>query len=294
MSMASPIFVIGNPRSGTTLLRLMLTCHRNIVVPPECGFAVWWSHKYTRYKKEDWSSESLLSGCLSDILSSRKIEYWRLGRRELFDFICNSRPESYSDLVGKVYEFYAIVIGKPGARWGDKNNFYISHILDIYKMFPNAIFIHIIRDVRDVVCSYKGLKSLNLNERYAPRLPVEVEDIVQQWRNNILGIRSAFDVFGWRNVMEIAFEDLVTDTDCVLKKVCDFLDEDFDAEMLNYSDINKITSLEPVDFIKWKSKVSEAPRKQEVGRYHSELTPSEILEAESNAKDILSIYGYDV
>ncbi|MDE2234040.1 MAG: sulfotransferase, partial [Gammaproteobacteria bacterium] len=36
-----PFFVIGSPRSGTTLLRLILTSHPQIVVPPECGFVTW-------------------------------------------------------------------------------------------------------------------------------------------------------------------------------------------------------------------------------------------------------------
>lgn len=45
-----PVFIIGSPRSGTTLLRLMMNSHPRIVVPPECGFAVWWYEKYQHWK----------------------------------------------------------------------------------------------------------------------------------------------------------------------------------------------------------------------------------------------------
>lgn len=270
----------------------MLTCHRNIVVPPECGFAVWWAHKYIGYKKQDWSSKALLSDCLEDILSSRKIEYWGLGRPGLFEFICDQRIESYSDVVDKVYRFYAANIGKIASRWGDKNNFYILHILEIHRIFPSAQFIHIVRDVRDVVCSYKSISDLNLDQKYSPKLPVEVNEIVAQWGSNIMNIRTAFDVLQWKSVLEIAFEELVLDSERVLKKVCNFLGEDFDIDMLNYPEINKKLALEPVDFMKWKAKVSEAPRRQEVGRFRAELTSSEIREIEDKTENLLFLYGY--
>ena len=40
------LFIIGNPRSGTSLFRIMLSCHPEIIVPPECGFIQWWHDKY--------------------------------------------------------------------------------------------------------------------------------------------------------------------------------------------------------------------------------------------------------
>lgn len=49
MPHSTPIFILGNPRSGTTLLQLMLACHPRLAVPPECGFALW---LYDRYG--DW------------------------------------------------------------------------------------------------------------------------------------------------------------------------------------------------------------------------------------------------
>ena len=51
-----PVFVLGSPRSGTTLLRLMLTCHRHIVVPPECGFCVW---LYPQFQDWSWNPRRL-------------------------------------------------------------------------------------------------------------------------------------------------------------------------------------------------------------------------------------------
>jgi hypothetical protein len=45
------VFIIGNPRSGTSLLRIMLNSHSSMVVPPECGFIQWWYQKY-----KDWPS----------------------------------------------------------------------------------------------------------------------------------------------------------------------------------------------------------------------------------------------
>ena len=46
-------FILGNPRSGTTLLRLMLNSHPKLGVPPECGMIQWWNEKYKNKNLQD-------------------------------------------------------------------------------------------------------------------------------------------------------------------------------------------------------------------------------------------------
>ena len=125
--MKEPFFIIGNPRSGTTLLRLMLTCHPNIVVPPECGFAVWWYPKYDNLK--NWiNDETLIQQFLDDLMISKKIESWQINFPELFKYLITSKPQSYGDIVSSVYEWYGLNQGKNISIWGDKNNFHIRYI----------------------------------------------------------------------------------------------------------------------------------------------------------------------
>ncbi|MEE2987827.1 MAG: sulfotransferase, partial [Nitrospinota bacterium] len=70
----SPLFIIGNPRSGTTLLRLMLTCHPNICIPPESGFMI---DLYKTYYRCQVDSKSL-QNFITDVLSSQKMETWKI------------------------------------------------------------------------------------------------------------------------------------------------------------------------------------------------------------------------
>jgi len=290
--MNAPIFIIGNPRSGTTLLRLMLTCHRNIVIPPECGFAVWLYDKYKHWEQLEKDSDSLLMGFIHDLMYCRKIETWNLEEKNLFEFLSGRKPSSYSELVSYVYEWYALSQGKSFKRWGDKNNFHIHHILTIKAMFPNTCFIHIVRDGRDVACSYKKLNERRIDSPYAPRLPNTIEDIAEEWKANVEIATKSFAAIGWESVYEIKFEYLILDTEMSLRNLCKQLGEEYDPSMLNYHVTNRERGLETKEFLQWKEKTLKLPMRREVGRYKSELTEQQIHIFQSIAAKELANYGY--
>ncbi len=239
-------------------------------------------------------SELVIEEFIKDLSTTRKIETWDLNYAKLLDFIIAEKPVSYSDTVGKVYEFYGHAIGRNFLRWGDKNNFYLHHIDTIQAMYPSAIFIHIIRDGRDVACSYRNLQRADMESRYAPQLPSTVRDIANEWSANIQKIRKSFDKAGWKNVCEVRYEDLVSQPCNELKKVCSFLDEPYDTDMELYFVRNQLQHQEPVEFLQWKAKTIEKPTTSEVGKYRSELTLDEIKEFESISASILKIYNYAI
>lgn len=288
--MKPPIFVIGSPRSGTTLLRLMLTSHKNIVIPPECGFAVWFYNKYGDWEESDIHAR--LSAFLDDLLGARKFELWKLNRVDLHKFIQHRRPDSYPQLVSCVYEWYGLAQGRTFTRWGDKNNFHVHHIPTIRAMFPTAFFVHIARDGRDVACSYKKLAEQQFDTVYAPRLPHQIEDIAQQWQENIQAITSSFDRIGWQDVCEVRFEDLIDSTESTLRNLCDRLGEEFARSMLEYYVWNRERELEPAETLLWKRKNLEPPISAEVGRYNDELTGEEVDVFQRIARQELMRYGY--
>ena len=290
--MHPPIFLIGNPRSGTTLLRLMLNNHQNIVVPPECGFAVWW---YDRYKEWDLTAthdDQRLDTFLRDLASSKKIETWNLNYQGLRDFIREAAPASYSELVASVYIYFGISRGRKFHRWGDKNNFHILWIERLNALFPNAKFIHIVRDGRDVACSYRKLASLRSSSPYAPKLPTEIEAIAREWANNIGAARTSFSKIGWEKVYEVRYEDLVMAPEVELRRICTFLDEPFDDRMLEYYHYNKKDRQEPTEFLAWKQKTVQEPTTSEIGKFRRELTPAQVATFEKYAKAILETYDY--
>jgi len=288
--MKSPIFIIGNPRSGTTLLRLMLTCHRNIVIPPECGFAVWWYQKYRNWNSE--SAKQNLDAFLDDLFGSKKIETWNLNRELLRETLSEKEPESYSDLVSLIYEKFAMQQKETFKRWGDKNNYYLNHIETIFELFSDVQFIHIVRDGRDIACSYKKLAVSKFDSKYAPQLPTEISEIAREWINNLKKIRKSFQTIGWDKVIEIRYEDLVTESEKTLRNICSFLNEEYDPSMSDFYLLNMEKELEPRELMQWKGKTLEKPTRSEVEKYQIELTLPEIKEFEIIAEELLAHYRY--
>lgn len=284
--MHPPFFIIGSPRSGTTLLRLMLNNHQNMIVPPECGFAVWFYEKYHSLG----FSESVIDAFVQDVSTARKIETWNLDYAKLREYIITSGASSYSQAVSTVYEFYGHSSKKKFNRWGDKNNFYLRHIKTLCALYPSAQFIHIIRDGRDIACSYKALRKSKLVSKYAPDLPVDINEIAREWAENIQQIRESFEELSPAQVFEVRYEDVVSQPTQELHRICRYLGESYDPAMELYY----INNQEPVEFLQWKAKTLEKPTDSEVGKYRRELTGAEIEEFERISSRILKVYNYSI
>ena len=143
-----PFFIVGVGRSGTTMLRLMLTSHPSIAVPYE-------SHFLTRYYEKLDSYGALeqrenLETLLRDILSEELLLSWdhEFDFDELISEI--AEPVTLGSVFNAVYLNYARAKNK--VRWGDKSD-YLDRMHIVNDIFPDAKFIHIVRDGRDVVNS---------------------------------------------------------------------------------------------------------------------------------------------
>lgn len=266
-------YILGNPRSGTSLLRLMLTCHHDITVPPECGFLVWMEENWTDCKEYTCGA---IESFVDELMSTKKFETWNLTRPELVDYISQSKPKSYVSLCVSVYRLYASKMGKNPKVIGDKNNYYIHHISTLRKLHKDAVFIHIMRDPRDVYCSYRDAMLLKSTSPYKPSLPTTIEDFCDSWINNIVEVKEKFKDAPSEMYYELAFEDLVRNPEKVLAEICHWLGVTYDSEMLNYYKINRGINLEPSETIDWKKKTLEPLDIDVVGRYMSQLQQDEI------------------
>ena len=127
-----PIFVIGCPRSGTSLLRLILDSHPRISAGPETHFLI----DLERIVKQYWNM--IRNFGLDEA-------YWYSKIATFFDEF----QTTYAQGRGKV-------------RWCDKTPRYTAHLDFIDRLFPSAQYLHIIRDGYDVVASHRerwGLRS---------------------------------------------------------------------------------------------------------------------------------------
>ena len=96
--MQVPLFIIGNQRSGTTLLRLMLTCNSKIIIPPECSFIIWLFDKYSNWKPLNSSNFLKVTSFRDDLFECKKFETWHLSKKNIQKEIMLQKPKNYAEL----------------------------------------------------------------------------------------------------------------------------------------------------------------------------------------------------
>ncbi|MFC9973454.1 sulfotransferase family protein [Spirillospora sp. NPDC127200] len=273
-----PIFVIGCPRSGTTLLQLMLHSHPRIAIPAE-----------TRFLLPAYTARCEF-GDLNDRENRRALADWITGRRatkfgdlgldaaEVTAEIVDG-PPTLGSALGTVFRAYARKHGSP--RWGDKRPSYSKHVGTLLRMFPDAQFVHLIRDGRDCVASLKEM----------PWYKHDVHHAVAAWREAIDGGRRHAARLGPDAYYELQYERLVADPAEELTRLCAFLGEDFDAAMTRPQAIAQQT-VPPQK--KWHDRTRGAVNAGRVGSWATRLEPWEAGLAEAAFGERLVEYGYEL
>ncbi len=280
-----PVFIIGNQRSGTSLLRLMLHSHPEICIPPESHFFLWLEEKYGKWNNVD------LEVYLEDLYNSKKFETWNLNRKELKNYLSRFSIISYAHLNSLVYYFYSLKDNKKPRYWGDKNGLWVDQLDKIKFYYPEAYIVHLIRDGRDVACSYKEINLKNVTTRYAPHLPNEIAEIAAVWDSNNIAIEGVLSTFLEHQVVQIKYEELLISPESILQKVLSPLGLETTKAQLEYY-LQDSKDIEPEEFFKWKEKLVQPPDLSNIGKYQKILSESEINTFNTIAKHSMSKYNY--
>lgn len=288
----APLFVIGSPRSGTSLIRLVLTCHPQILIPPECGFIIWLRKKYGNWNVGENNKRAKLNSFIHDLFQCKKFDTWLLSEEDVKKNILANQPSNYADLCGTVYLTYGFSIQKTCALWGDKNNFYLNHLEELRCLYKKAHFLHIVRDGRDVACSYREVMSSRSKSPYKPNLPLEIQEIAEEWKNNVTKIDSFISSIPDRYSMTVSYEKLTSHPSIVIKNICDWLELPFFPEMLDFYLKNNQNKLEPDLTIDWKKRTLQPINSDTVGRYQNVLTINEQEEFARFAESALKKFSY--
>jgi len=208
---APAIFIVGVARSGTTLLRLMLDAHPELAIPPETHFIP----KVITAVDEDRDP-------LEEMTEHRRWPDFGLDADALRERLGAHRSLNAGDALRDFYGLYAARHHK--SRWGDKSTNYIRKMKPISRVLPEARFIHLIRDGRDVALSQVAVHFG----------PTTIEGAAEKWRAEITKARRQ----GPRlpHYLEIRYEELVADPEPVLRTVCEATDLPWDDAMLQYQD----------------------------------------------------------
>ena len=196
-----PIFVVGSMRSGSTLLRLILDSHPDIAIPPETGF-------------------------MGAVAATKAIPNWQFG-----DQWFGRLGWSEDELDVRIREFYAPMFERYAAqqgkrRWGEKTPFHTSHIPAMAAIFPDAVFVGVVRHAGGVATSLRKTFHYTLG------------DALSYWAaTNLEMVRSA-TALGDRFVL-CRYEELVRETEPVLRELLEWLDEDWSDSVLMHHAVQK-------------------------------------------------------
>ncbi len=220
------LFIVGCPRSGTTLLQRMVDAHPSLAIANDTHFI---PRVLRKNKLED---NPPMTPELMDAVRT----YKRFPRLELTDDAIERAQRSascYVELVSALYDEYGKARNKQLA--GEKTPDYVRNLPLLNRLFPWAKFIHIIRDGRDVALSArdwatptKGPGRLELwNEE-----PIAV--CALWWKRNVTDGRSDGIALGESIYHEVQYEQLVLRPEDELSQMCDFLDLPFSNNMLAF------------------------------------------------------------
>jgi len=283
------VFIIGNPRSGTSLFRMLIGSHSSIIVPPECGFIQWWYIRYKDWNVENSKSDEAVFTFVSDLKTSKKIETWDLNYDALKELIKKKLPTSYKELTSLVIFQYGLQKGKRAKFLGDKNNYYIEHLELLKTIYPKAKFLVIIRDPRDVVCSYLKVNSLKTDSKYKPKFPNNISEITLDWVENNTKILQFLNSIDAKNYAIIKYEELLIQPQIELQKCTQVLGLPFENQMLDYYQNN----MEPSELLDWKKKTNQQIDKSNTNKYLEQLSSDEILEINTISKDLMNTFNYN-
>ena len=210
--------IVGSPRSGTTLLRFLLDAHSELAIPPETGFL-------TLSEKIPGRGDKLREKFFETVVNyAAPAPSWPDFEipHEIFQSALNEiTPFSVSDGFRTFYRVYASRHGK--TRWGDKTPIYSKYLNLIRRVLPEARFIHIIRDGRDAALSLRRMW-------FSPGWQIETQ--ANYWRNFVLAARR--EGLGNDDYIEVRYEELIINTEQVLKRVCSHIDLAYEPQMLSY------------------------------------------------------------
>jgi len=204
------IFIVGHSRSGTGLLRDMLRSHKNLTFPTESHFIPAFFRAYG-----DPADATEACRLAARILRLDWIGSWRLN----IDAEEFSDCRSFRAILERLYGTWAKQEGKP--RWGDKTPQYVYEIPTLRLIFPEAQFIHIFRDGRDVALSWNR----------HPWGSANVFAAATSWKQAILQGRASGAQLPGSQYMEVRYEELISRPSDVMRRVCEYIDEPYADEV---------------------------------------------------------------
>jgi len=281
---ALPIFfIIGRPRTGSTLIRTLFDAHPNVIIPPECPIVMNLFPKYGQIK--NWNKKKLLD-FYKDVQKQRKFPSWQIDLDKLKNDILGCEGKTtFQHLIRILYINNNSLFDKEAIiALGDKNPVYSIYLKKILKAFPDAKFIHLTRDYHDNILSILKV------DFEAPLVPL----IAYRWRYsaiNILKLKKKCP----SQFYTIKYEDFVNDHREHYRKLCEFVGVPYDDKVFEfYKKRDEVYKLYPKKTLdKYHKSLFQPISNQKVGLWKTAMKEKDIKTADAVIGKYSEMLGYE-
>lgn len=223
------LFIVGSPRSGTTLLKRMVRKHPEIAVTRETHWIPGYFKHHTGLTEDGYATKNLVLA----LLEYKRFPDLGLNPEDVSRLVSGDEQIHYRDFVTLVFDLYGK--RKHKRLVADKTPSYVREIAVLHELWPKARFIHLIRDGRDVCLSMRNWRMVH---RTAGQHSTWTEDPVSTaalwWEWQIRLGREAGAELPAGLYYEMRYEDMVADPEGQLRAMCEFLGVSFADRMLRY------------------------------------------------------------
>jgi hypothetical protein len=295
-----PIFVVGVARSGTTLLAAMLSSHSRLDCGPESRFFARYRHLDAAQRRRLLDATEWPTPAMELLRSLRNqghpvTELFGLTEDEVEGYLA-ARPPALPTVLEALTVLHAQQAGKP--RWIEKTPRHLLMTDILRRLWPQARIVRIVRDPRDVALSLAAM-------------PFAKESVV----GNLVRIdqddRASRDTIAADPLaMTLRYEDLVTEPERELRRVCAFVGEAFESSMVDgrraspqgaSADVTGVTDVPGATGVPgvaaphewWKQSVSGPLTTNSVGRWRREMAADVQRFAELHLADFMRAHGYE-
>jgi len=276
----TPIFITGVYRSGTTLLTGLIGAHNDI----DIGHPTVQYYRYILKKNIDPAKFKDIVQEISDRIDFRygiKLDIIRI-LKEIEAEALNKGQVDHKIIYDCVTRG---LHGFSGKRWSEKILLEWSNIPTFLEMYPKGKTVHIIRDPRDVLASYKNM-TYETEDKYL--------DAVFNCLDSMQHARKYLEELTSDSYYLVKFEDLVTNKMEEVKKLCKFLDLNFDPSHYDQDNIKEGAGDGAVDLtIKTHSAFPDSADQDSFKRWDTKLSMEELDFAESVLGEEMKYFGYE-
>ncbi len=270
-----PFFIVGSGRSGTTLLRMILCSHSRIAIPPETWFLL---DLVTGFPLQSRLDDEQLHRAVEQIVGHYRWPDLEIDAEQFARDAKQLNAPTIRALSDMIYQTICLRENRP--RWGDKTPPYVRIVPQLAELYPNAQFVYLVRDGRDVASSFQS-------KRWYGRWLV---DNAREWVESIAYMREYRSLLDAKRLFELKYEDLVRSPEQLTRELCHFLGEDFEPEMLNW--MKRVRQQVPERELHIHEKLMRPPGPGDIARWERELPKLQLLSLEAHIGKELEESGY--